>query len=71
MSSNVVLNASGDVSSLAGDKLPVGEQSYRMLPHNLEAEQGLLGALLVDNRVAEKVSDFLNDIHFFMPAKKY
>ena len=42
--------------------------SYRILPHNQEAEQGLLGALLVDNRALEKVGDFLKSVHFFMPA---
>ena len=41
---------------------------YRILPHNLEAEQGLLGALLVDNRAVEKIGDFLKAQHFFMPA---
>ncbi|MFN3700945.1 MAG: replicative DNA helicase [Alphaproteobacteria bacterium] len=41
---------------------------YRTLPHNLEAEQGLLGALLIDNRGLEKISDFLKAEHFFMPA---
>jgi replicative DNA helicase len=41
---------------------------YRILPHNIEAEQGLLGALLVDNRALEKVSDFLKPEHFFAPA---
>ncbi|MAF98263.1 MAG: replicative DNA helicase [Micavibrio sp.] len=45
-----------------------GSTAYRVLPHNLEAEQGLLGALLVDNRALEKVSDFLRANHFFMPA---
>jgi replicative DNA helicase len=40
---------------------------YRVLPHNLEAEQGLLGALLVDNRAMEKI-DFLKPAHFFAPA---
>ncbi len=45
-----------------------GEASYRILPHNIEAEQGLLGALLVDNRALEKVSDFLKPAHFFAPA---
>ena len=44
------------------------KSSYRMLPHNLEAEQGLLGALLVDNRGLEKISDFLKAQHFFVPA---
>ena len=42
--------------------------NYRILPHNLEAEQGLLGALLVDNRGFEKVGEFLRAEHFFMPA---
>lgn len=38
---------------------------YRLLPHNIEAEQGLLAALLVDNRGLEKVNDFLRADHFF------
>lgn len=42
--------------------------AYRTLPHNLEAEQALLGALLVDNRSLEKISDFLKAEHFFHPA---
>ena len=41
---------------------------YRMLPHNIDAEQGVLGALLVDNRGMEKIGDFLKPEHFFMPA---
>ncbi len=41
---------------------------YRLLPHNMEAEQGLLGALMVDNRGLEKVGDFLKAEHFFAPA---
>src|SRR5689334_13205563 len=42
--------------------------NYRMMPHNLEAEQGLLGVLLIDNRALEKVGDFLKTEHFFLPA---
>jgi len=45
-----------------------GDKPYRMLPYNLEAEQGLLGVLLIDNRALEKVSDFLHAEHFFVPA---
>ncbi|MEQ8666171.1 MAG: replicative DNA helicase [Rhodospirillales bacterium] len=37
---------------------------YRTLPHNLDAERGLLGAILIDNRAVEKVSDFLRSHHF-------
>ncbi len=39
-----------------------------MLPNNTEAEQGLLGALLVDNRAMEKIGDYLRPDHFFAPA---
>lgn len=41
---------------------------YRVLPHNQEAEQGLLGALLVDNRAYEKIGDLLKPEHFFLPV---
>ncbi len=41
---------------------------YRTLPRNIEAEQGLLGAILVDNRVLEKIADTLHYDHFFYPA---
>lgn len=38
------------------------------LPHNIEAEQGLLGALLVDNRGLEEIGDLIRPEYFFMPA---
>ena len=34
----------------------------------MEAEQGLLGALLVDNRAMERIGDFLRHHHFHIPA---
>ena len=37
---------------------PIAE-TYREVPGNIEAEQGLLGAILVNNRAFEKVGDFL------------
>jgi replicative DNA helicase len=37
---------------------------YRMPPHNIEAEQALLGAILVNNEAFYRVSDFLEPIHF-------
>lgn len=45
-------------------------QSYRSLPHNQEAEQGLLGALMVDNRAVERVSEILRPEHFFVPVHR-
>ena len=41
---------------------------YRVIPHNDEVEQALLGALLVDNRALEKVSEFLRPEHFYSAA---
>ena len=38
--------------------------SYKEIPHNLEAEQALIGAILVNNDVMEKVHDFLLPDHF-------
>jgi len=41
--------------------------AYRSAPHNIEAEQGLLGAILVNNDAFYRVSDFLEPKHFFEP----
>src|SRR6266496_4076558 len=40
---------------------------YRAAPHNIEAEQALLGAILVNNEALYRVSDFLEPQHFFEP----
>jgi replicative DNA helicase len=47
---------------------PEEEPAYRMLPRNLEAEQGLLGALMLDNRALEQVSYVLRPYHFHTPV---
>jgi replicative DNA helicase len=41
--------------------------TYRQAPHNLEAEQALLGAILVNNEALDRVSGFLSPDHFFDP----
>src|SRR6201997_3073275 len=41
--------------------------AFRSAPHNIEAEQGLLGAILVNNDAFYRVSDFLEPKHFFEP----
>ena len=40
---------------------------YRSAPHNIEAEQALLGAVLVNNEALYRVADFLEPQHFFEP----
>jgi replicative DNA helicase len=46
---------------------PVEEPApqYRSAPHNIEAEQALLGAILINNEAFDRVSDFLEPKHFF------
>ena len=43
---------------------PIGAQA---LPHNVEAEAALLGALMIDNRLAEDIQLKLRPEHFFEP----
>ena len=41
-----------------------GSPSFRTPPRNIEAEKALIGAILVNDRAYEKVSDFLRPEHF-------
>jgi replicative DNA helicase len=43
------------------------EPAFRTPPHNIEAEQALLGAILVNNEAFYRVSDFLEPKHFLEP----
>src|ERR1700735_138046 len=43
------------------------EPTFRTAPHNIEAEQALLGCVLVNNEAFYRVSDFLEPKHFFEP----
>ena len=40
----------------------------KTLPTNLEAEQAILAAVLMNNRALERVSEFLKPEHFSHPA---
>jgi replicative DNA helicase len=53
-----------NVLKLAPD---AGTPAFRSSPHNIEAEQSLLGAILVNNDAFYRVSDFLEPKHFFEP----
>ncbi|MGQ0672930.1 MAG: replicative DNA helicase [Hyphomicrobium sp.] len=41
--------------------------AFRSAPHNIEAEQALLGAILVNNEALDRVSSFLDPLHFYDP----
>ena len=43
---------------------PHNDVAFRVAPHNIEAEQALLGAILINNDAYDRVSDFLQTEHF-------
>jgi replicative DNA helicase len=43
---------------------------FREAPNNIEAEQALLGAILVNNDAFYRVSDFLKPEHFYEPLHR-
>ena len=53
------LTGSSNVTPLRGSDTPP-----RVPPHNYEAEQALLGAILANNRVFDRVDEFLRPEHF-------
>ena len=44
------------------------EEEYRQAPQNVEAEQALLGAILVNNEALHQVADGLRPEHFYEPV---
>ncbi|MHA3980347.1 replicative DNA helicase [Halovulum sp. GXIMD14794] len=44
------------------------ETEERTHPHNIEAEQALLGALLVNNEVYDRIASIINESHFYDPV---
>jgi replicative DNA helicase len=43
------------------------QETYRHVPYDIEVEQALLGAILVDNRAIESVSQLVKAEHFYDP----
>jgi len=56
-----------EISPLGNSQAPEEVES-NLQPHNIEAEQALLGALLVNNDVYDKIASIVKDIHFFDPV---
>ncbi len=53
--------------NLPARQLENANDAYRAAPHNLDAEQALLGAILINNDAFYRVSDFLEPSHFGEP----
>ncbi|WP_417241412.1 replicative DNA helicase [Celeribacter sp.] len=61
----------------APDQLPAASQKSAVIssyegavPHNIEAEQQLLGALLTNNEVYDKIASIITNEHFFDPVHR-
>ena len=42
----------------------------KLPPHSLEAEQSVLGGLLLDNEAADKIGDVIGDADFYSDAHR-
>src|SRR3712207_6274992 len=51
-----------------GPGLDEAAASFRIPPHNVEAEQAVLGAILVNNEACHRISEFLRPEHFYEPV---
>jgi replicative DNA helicase len=49
----------------ADSRAPAG---FRTQPHNIEAEQALLGAILINNEAYHRVGEYLRPEHFYEPV---
>ena len=41
-----------------------------VLPHNIDAEQAVIGAVLLDNEVYERIAEIVKDSDFYEPLHK-
>ena len=68
---DIVKNAGQSPEASDGDGgavLAIGGAKQRDLPHNLEAEQNFLGAILIDNELMDRVEFALRPEHFYDPV---
>ena len=56
------------MSEIAQIKAVGEEQASEPLPHNIEAEQQLLGAILTNNDIYDRVAGVINESHFYDPV---
>jgi len=59
-----------DMSGHAGQQRAEESGFVAYLPHNIEAEQGLLGAILINNEAYSLVARLVEPVHFFEPIHR-
>ncbi len=52
------------------EKIDLAVNNQKKLPSNLEAEQALIGSILVNNEILDEVSNLINSDKFFDPGHK-
>ena len=58
-----------EITSFDGSQPPVpAEAQDAALPHSVEAEQQLLGAILTNNDVYDRIASIINSSHFYDPV---
>src|SRR5690606_23291344 len=57
-----------DVATLRQAAVPAAAEAAEALPHNIEAEQQLLGAILVNNDIYDRIASLIRAEHFFDPV---
>jgi replicative DNA helicase len=55
-----------EIATIRTGEKDVGETETS--PHNIEAEQQLLGAILTNNDVFDRVAGVINETHFYDPV---
>ena len=53
-----------------GGAMTSAESEDSTLPHNVEAEQQLLGAILTNNDTYDRIAQIINPEHFFDPVHR-
>ena len=49
------------------EKLNLVKSNFEQLPNNIEAEQAVLGSILVSNEIFDDISPIINNKNFFDP----
>ncbi|GAB1363249.1 replicative DNA helicase [Rhodobacter sp.] len=57
-----------DIATLRPAAVPAPSAPAEALPHNIEAEQQLLGAILVNNDIYDRIASLIRSEHFFDPV---
>jgi replicative DNA helicase len=57
-----------EIATLRPAPLPASQAEPDTLPHNIEAEQQLLGAILTNNDVYDRISSLVKAAHFYDPV---